>query len=136
MADIKFSGNTKLRTINAEFIKSFPYLFLSFVDASDKWVKDQDTTHAKVRAAGKTGGELSINGNMLVSTFEKRYLEAFGSKVLVKYEMNGKGYHVVKKAEKYAMTFSALNKWLSENGASYIPKVYPGYAQGNWDKAE
>jgi len=138
MADIKFSGNTKLRTINAEFIKAFPYLFLEFEDASGKRYHGliQDINHAKVRGAGKTAGELSINGNMLVSTLEQRYFDTFGTKVIVKYFINKRGYDVAKKADKYAMTLSGLSKWLSENDGANIPEAFPGYAQGNWDKAE
>ena len=44
---------------------------------------DDDATLASIRKNDAKGGDVKINGNMLVGNFEKKILEEFGIKVQV-----------------------------------------------------
>lgn len=87
----------------------------------DEWNK----THASIRAAGKSGGELKASPNMKVGNFEKRYEETFGVKVEVKYNKNGRTYKTGDNHD--AMTLNQLNNWGKENGCSEIVPTNPDW---------
>ena len=66
MADITFTGNKTLATINKEWMAKFPYVFIRFVGCMD-----MKATHASVRTK-KDAVDLSTNAVMNVGTFETR----------------------------------------------------------------
>jgi hypothetical protein len=122
MAEIKFSGNKLLKTINKEWCEKFPYLYIGFYNPSGNPVNDMNITHASIRK-NKNASEISTNGNMLVETFEKRYKEAYGVEVEVKYIKGDRHYRTL--GEHNKLTLSEMNKWAKENGAQEIKKAKP-----------
>lgn len=124
MADIAFSGNKKLKSINKEFCAQFPYIYLAFHNEDGKVVKNWDVTHASIRGS-KAQGELSANPIMKASTFEKRYEEAFGCKVEITFENNGRNYKT--SGTRDEMTLKDLNEWVKNDGSSNILEVHPDW---------
>ena len=49
MADIKFTGNKKLKSINSEWCNKFPYLYLRFFNEDGKSQGSWDVNHSTVR---------------------------------------------------------------------------------------
>jgi hypothetical protein len=122
MAEITFTGNKTLKSINKEWCAKFPYTYLGFFGTNGKAQGDWSHTHASVRAK-KDASELLTTATMKVSTFESRYEAAFGSKVEVKYEKNGRLYRSLN--EHNDMTLSEFNKWAKDNGASEVVSTHP-----------
>ena len=114
MADIKFTGNKTLKSINKEWCSKFPYTYLGFFNSEGKAAPDWNATHASIRGK-KDASELS--------TFESRYEDAFGAKVEIKYEKNGRLYNSL--GEQNEMTLNEFNDWAKENGASVITEAHP-----------
>lgn len=125
MADINFSGNKQLKSINKEFCAQFPYIFLSFSNEKGTTVWPWDKTHASIRAGGKTGGELKASPNMKVGNFEKRYEDTFGVKIEVKYNKNGRSYKT--NATHDEMTLNQMNIWAEDNGCAEIIPSNPDW---------
>lgn len=121
MAEITFTGNKMLKSINKEWCTKFPYTYLGFFDSKGKSGMPWSQTHASIRGK-KVVNELSTTANMKVGTFEKRYEEAFGCKVEIKYEKNGRLYRSLDEANN--MTLSEFNDWAKEKGASKILEVH------------
>ncbi|MFN5208958.1 MAG: hypothetical protein ACK5D8_05645, partial [Bacteroidota bacterium] len=103
--------------INREWCTKFPFLYLSFV-GSTKW----DVTHASIRAKKDSNG-LKTTASMNVSTFERRYKEAFGKEIEIKYIKNGRNYRSL--GEHNNLTLSEFNSWAKENGCAEIIKTHP-----------
>ena len=122
MAEIAFTGNKTLKSINREWCAKFPYTYLSFEAANGKWISEWSPTHASIRGK-KEASELSTTATMLVSTFESRYEAAFGCKVEIKYSKNGRLYRSL--GEHNNMTLSEFNAWAKESGGSKILETYP-----------
>jgi hypothetical protein len=122
MAEITFTGNKKLKTINSEWCAKFPYLYLGFFNAEDKPVGDWTKNHTEARAK-KDASELLTTATMNVSTFESRYKAAFGTVVEIKYIKNGRKYRSIN--EHNSLTLSELNKWAETNGCSKIREAHP-----------
>lgn len=123
MAEITFTGNKLLRTIQREWCAKFPYLFLAFSDASGKMIHYAESkeaiTHADIR--GKKGAdELSTNASMNVGTFESRYEAAFGCKVEIYYHKNGRSYRSLD--ENNAKTLNEYNEYAKGLGAVEVMK--------------
>jgi hypothetical protein len=79
MADFTITGRMKVKTLKADFKENFGstlrvYNGQKFAD---------DATLASIRKNDAKGGDVKINGNMLVGNFEKKILEEFGIKVQV-----------------------------------------------------
>lgn len=125
MADINFSGNKQLKSINKEFCSMFPYIFIVFYNAKGTAVWPWDKTHASIRAADKTGGELKASPNMKVGNFEKRYEQTFGVKAEVKYNKNGRSYKTDPSHDE--MTLNQMNIWAKQNGCSEIITTNPDW---------
>ena len=121
MAEIKFTGNKLLKSINKEWCAKFPYTYLGFFDATGKAGMAWTNTHASIRGK-KDASELLTTATMKVSTFESRYEAAFGSKVEIKYEKNGRLYRSLN--EHNDMTLTEFNNWAKEHGASNIPTAH------------
>jgi hypothetical protein len=121
MAEITFTGNKLLKSINKEWCTKFSYTYLGYFDSKGKGGMPWDQTHASIRGK-KTADELSTNASMKVSTFEKRYEEAFGCKVEIKYEKNGRLYRSTGDCDN--MTLSEFNNWAKEKGAAKILEAH------------
>ncbi|NBU92574.1 MAG: hypothetical protein EBS17_07005 [Flavobacteriia bacterium] len=124
MAEIKFTGNKTLKSINKEWCAKFPHTYLGFFSEDGKAGMSWENTHASIRGK-KDADELLITSQMKVSTFESRYQAAFGCKVDIKFQKNGKLFNSSK--EHNEMTLSELNAWAKENGASNIREENPDW---------
>lgn len=122
MADIKFTGNKQLKSINKEWCSKFPYLYLGFFTPDGKGIGDWSNNHSLARGK-KDASELATTATMNVGTFEKRYFEAFGSNVEIKYVKNGRKYRSLN--EHNNMTLSEFNNWAKESGCSNIMETHP-----------
>ena len=122
MADITFTGNKKLKSINKEWCGKFPHTYLSFAGPDGKFQGDWSVNHSTVRSK-KDASELATTGNMKVKTFETRYKETFGTDVEIKYEKNGRLYRSLDAHNE--MTLSEFNKWAGEHGASNVVEEHP-----------
>ncbi len=124
MADIKVNGRIKVKTFQAEFLKKFPYLVPTMRTPDGKGI-DNDLTiaSARTKAAGAYSpsgeAELSINGNLTVGGFEKRFKEAFGLDCEICYKSPG-GKTTKTNAEQDKQTLAGLNNKLKEAGCQVI----------------
>ncbi len=121
MADIKFTGNKQLKSIQKEWCSKYPYLFLAFSNPEGKnvhyWKLSEEPTHASIR--GKKGAdELSTNASMNVGTFESRYEATYGCKVEIYYLKNGRAYQSL--AENNAKTLNEYNDYAKSLGAADV----------------
>jgi hypothetical protein len=123
MSEITFTGNKKLKSIAREWSTKYPYLFLRFFDADGK-VVSWEQTHASVRGK-KSASELSTNAGMNVGTFESRYEAAFGSRVEIMYQKNGRNYQSL--ADSNSMSLNEYNTWVKNNGGAEIMKAEPSW---------
>ncbi len=84
MAEIKLTGNMKVKTLKADFKEAFGATLRVYKNASCKaGFADDNATLASIRAEGAKGGELKIVGNMQVVNFEKKIAEMYGIGVQV-----------------------------------------------------
>jgi hypothetical protein len=75
MADLSISGKMKVKTLKANFKEEYGSTLRVYVG---KKFADDDATLASIRKEDAKGGEVKINGKMLVGNFEKKILEEFG----------------------------------------------------------
>ena len=75
MADLSISGKMKVKTLKANFKEAYGSTLRVYVG---KKFADDDATLASIRKEDAKGGEVKINGKMLVGNFEKKILEEFG----------------------------------------------------------
>lgn len=75
MADLSISGKMKVKTFKANFKEEYGSTLRVYVG---KKFADNDATLASIRKEDAKGGEVKINGKMLVGNFEKKILEEFG----------------------------------------------------------
>lgn len=122
MAEISFTGNKKLKSINNEWCGKFPYLYLSFFTPDGKVAGDWEVTHASIRGA-KGAKELSTTASMNVGTFEKRYEDTYGARVEIKYIKNGRKYSKLGDHDK--LSLAKMNAWAKDNGGSEIKEAKP-----------
>ena len=80
MADFTISGRMKVKTLKADFKANFGSTLRIY---NGQKFADDDATLASIRKNDAKGGDVKINGNMLVGNFEKKILEEFGIKVQV-----------------------------------------------------
>jgi hypothetical protein len=119
MADINFTGNKTLATINKEWLAKFPFMYIRFVGHGD-W----KVTHAAVRTK-KDAADLSTNAGMNVGTFEARHKEAYGADIELCYEKGGKLYKST--GEHNALTLNQFNDYAKSKGGSDIKKTHPDW---------
>jgi hypothetical protein len=124
MADITVNGRIKVKTFQAEFLKKFPYLCPTMRTPDGKGIDNNLTiASARTKAVGeyKPSGEsdLSVNGNLTVGGFEKRFKEAFGMDCEVCYKSPG-GKTTRTNAEHDKKTLASLNKELKEAGCQPV----------------
>jgi len=125
MADINVSGRIKISTFQKDFIKKFPYLVPTLRMADGQGIDNSRTiASARAKAIGgdyKPSGEaeLSINGSLLVSTFEKRFKDAFGIDCEICYKTAG-GSIMRTNAANDKLTLIAANAAMKEAGHQVI----------------
>jgi len=124
MAELNVSGRMKVKSFYNEFLKAYPYLFPSLRYPNDKPVDDEATiANAKnVSLGGKYvpagDADLSVNGNLTIAGFEKRFEDAFSVKCQIHFKKSGKW---VKTGQKYdGMTLASANKLMQEEGGEII----------------
>ena len=84
MAEIKLTGNMKVKSLKADFKEAFGATLRVYKNPSCKGgFADDNATLASIRAEGAKGGELKIVGNMQVGNFEKKIAEMYGIGVQV-----------------------------------------------------
>ena len=84
MAEIKLTGNMKVKSLKADFKEAFGATLRVYKSASCKGgFADDNATLASIRAEGAKGGELKIVGHMQVGNFEKKIAEMYGIGVQV-----------------------------------------------------
>jgi hypothetical protein len=121
MAEIVFTGNKQLKSINKEWCTKFPYTYLGFMDSDGKGGMEWTNTHASIRGK-KDAEELLTTATMKVSTFESRYEAAFGCKVEIKFEKNDRLFRSLN--EHNDMTLTEFNNWAKEHGASNLLETH------------
>lgn len=80
MADFTISGKMKVKTLKADFKKAYGSSLRVY---NGQRFADDDATLASIRKGDAKGGEVAINGKMLVGNFEAKILEEFGIKIQV-----------------------------------------------------
>ena len=80
MADLSISGKMKVKTLKANFKSAYGSTFRVYYGQK---FADDNATLASIRKEDAKGGEVKVNGKMLVGNFEKKILEEFGIKIQV-----------------------------------------------------
>lgn len=80
MADFSISGKMKVKTLKADFKKAYGSTLRVYYGQK---FADDDATLASIRKGDAKGGEVAINGKMLVGNFENKIMEEFGIKIQV-----------------------------------------------------
>lgn len=75
MADLTISGKMKVKTLKANFKSEFGSTLRVY---NGQRFADDDATLASIRKNDAKGGDVKINGKMLVGNFEKKIFEEFG----------------------------------------------------------
>lgn len=125
MADINVNGRIKVSTFQKDFLKSFPYLVPTLRTTSGKGI-DNSLTIAGARAKAVGGdykpsgeAELSLNGNLQVGSFEKRFKAAFGIDCEICYKSPG-GKLTKTNADHDKKTLTTLNAEMKAAGCQAI----------------
>jgi len=124
MIEIKVNGRIKVKTFQTEFLKKFPYLVPTMRTPDGKGIDNELTiAGARTKAIGvytpSGESELSINGNLTVGGFEKRFKAAFGMDCEVCYKSPG-GRLTRTNEEQDKQTLTSLNKKMKESGCQPI----------------
>jgi hypothetical protein len=80
MAEFSISGRMKVKTLKSSFKEAFGSTLRVY---SGQKFADDDATLASIRKNDAKGGEVKVNGNMLVGNFEDKIFEEYGIKVQV-----------------------------------------------------
>lgn len=110
---ISVTGNKKLKTLQKEFNKKFPYLSLSVFPLSEKKKSTQHPHGSENRISEvrtKTNpGDISIHGRTLVGNIEKQFEKIFGLYAQVCYtKSDGGGHYTTGSLDE--MNLTQLNK--------------------------
>jgi hypothetical protein len=124
MADITVNGRIKVKTFQSQFLKKFPYLVPTMRTPDGRGIDNELTiAGARVKAVGEYtpsgSSDLSVNGNLSVGGFEKRFKAAFGMDCEVCYKSAG-GKTMKTGPEHDKLTLSTLNAKLKEAGCQTI----------------
>jgi hypothetical protein len=123
MAEIKVNGRIKVKSFNKSFTQAYPYLHAVLKLPNGKNI-DPETTIANARFLSQGGNytpteadDFSVNGNLQIGTFEKRFEASFGIKCEVYYKKS----IWVKTSDAYDKnTLSEANTRLEKEGAELI----------------
>lgn len=83
MAEFRIDGRMKVKTLKANFKKTFGASLRVYTTTSCKSHADEDATLGSLMAEGAKGGELTVGGNLRVGNFEKKLSELYGIGVQV-----------------------------------------------------
>lgn len=122
--EISVTGNKKIETLQKEFNKKFPYLYIyvSYSYGREMVKKGEtlsaripgDKTLASVRRAD-SGGSISISGNKKIKSLEKEFDTVFGLYVQVCYtKADGQCYYTSGSADE--KTLASFNAECEKNG--------------------
>ena len=116
---ISVTGNKKLKTLQKQFNKKFPYLSLSVFPLSEKKKSTQHPHGSEKRISEvrtKTNpGDISIHGRTLASSIEKQFEKIFGLYAQVCWtESDGSRYYTTGAKDK--MSLSQLSKLGEKEG--------------------
>lgn len=87
MADLTISGKMKVKTFKADFKNAYGSTLRVY---NGQKFADDDATLASIRKGDVKGGEIAVNGKMLVGNFEAKIFEAFGIKIQIANPDNSK----------------------------------------------
>lgn len=125
MADINVNGRIKVSSFQQSFLKSFPYLVPTLRTPNGTGI-DNSLTIAGARAKAVGGdykpsgaAELSVNGNLQVGSFEKRFKDAFGIDCQICYKSAG-GRLTKTNANQDKKTLTTLNAEMKAAGNQAI----------------
>lgn len=125
MADINVNGRIKVSTFQKDFLKRFPYLVPTLRTTNGKGI-DNSLTIAGARAKAVGGdykpsgaAELSLNGNLQVGSFEKRFKDAFGIDCQICYKSAG-GRLTKTNTDHDKKTLTTLNIEMKDAGCQVI----------------
>ncbi len=80
MSEFKIDGRMKVRTLKENFKKNFGSTLRVYYH---RHFADDNATIASIREEGKSGGELTVGGNLRVGSFETKMKELYGIEVQV-----------------------------------------------------
>ena len=123
MSEIKVTGRIKVKSFNKAFTEAYPYLhaILKLPDGTDM---DTEITIAGARFLSNdrnyvpTGEkDFSVNGNLQVGTFEKRFKDTFGIICQIHWKENNL---LIETNNTDEITLSSLNNLVKETGGQLI----------------
>ncbi len=117
--EISVSGNKKIKTLQKEFTKKFPYIAISLFPLSEKTKKTQTPHSSELKISEvrtkNNPGKVSLNGRTLVGTIEKNFDKLFGIYAQVCYkDSDGGRYYTSGSTDKLSLT--KLNKYGESEG--------------------
>jgi len=129
MADITVNGNKKLKTLQKEFSKKFPYLFLGFIVTEDlgKNVNvrslDNSKTISEVRTK-QSNEPISLHGRTMIKNMESKFMGELGIavQIAVKDYLGHSLYFPIGDFFN-GLSLTKANEWAMENGTSKIADV-------------
>ena len=83
MAEFNLDGRMKVKTLKANFKKTFGASLRVYTTVSCKAPANDEKTLAELRTEGSQGGKLVVGGNLRVGNFEKKIAEMYGIGVKV-----------------------------------------------------
>jgi hypothetical protein len=123
MSEIKINGRIKVKSFYSSFLKQYPYLYpeLKYPDGKPA---DKESTIANARGISKGGKysptdeiDFSINGNLTIANFEKRFENEVGIRCEVYYRKS----RWVKASDAFEkLSLSAASERLKNEGAEII----------------
>jgi hypothetical protein len=119
MAEIKVTGRIKVKSFYKAFSDVFPYLHAILL-LPDGTKMDPEYTIAGARYLSNdknyvpTGEkDFSVNGNLQIGTFEKRFKDVFGINCQIHYKHNGL---LIQTRYTDTLTLSSLNESCKKDG--------------------
>ena len=129
MADITVNGNKKLKTLQKEFSKKFPYLFLGFIVTEDlgKNVNvrslDNSKTISEVRTK-QSNEPISLHGRTMIKNMESKFMGELGIavQIAVKDYLGHSLYFPIGDFFN-GLSLTKANEWAMVSGTSKIADV-------------
>ena len=129
MADITVNGNTKLKTLQKEFTKKFPYLFLGFIATEDRNKNvnvrslNNDKTISDVRTK-QSSEPISLHGRTMIKSMESKFIAELGIavQIAVKDYLGHSLYFPIGDFFN-GLSLTKANEWAMEKGTSKITEV-------------
>jgi len=133
--EILIDGRKRVKTIQDEFTKLYPFLGLNFFTEEEIQKSkeggsikslDGDQSLSKVRTTkGSTNTDFKVTSRMHVGTMETSFSKEFGLQVQVCVQKEGKSFYTSGEMDK--LSLKDLNVWCETNG-------YSKWSYANWRK--